>query len=253
MIFTAFDGYLESKYGLKEGDSFKKHYTNLPATSDLEKIEKNIYRIMKIVRNAIQHNMSSISLDAGGYDIGYQFNSTNFKLQISRDGMDFLYTVIISLIQNSIFGMDSFSSTEGHYLGMLQWYYSQVVNKIRALQDDIQPSDLLQLSGTHPKLAAVQRYRIQNPVLKAEDDSTVTFKYRDYGSVLYKSDYVFGNYLLPEELGRIGETELDETDKKLLQGMKFSEETIASQEKKMRQTITFDKALLNSMWEVEKL
>ena len=252
LIFTALDGYLERKHRLAEGALFRNHYQNLPETTDLERIQKNTYRIMKVVRNAIQHNMSSISLDAGGYSIFYNHNGTDFKLQISKDGMDFLYTVMLSLIQEAIPGMGKRYSTEGHYQGMLQYYYNEAVNKMLLLQDDIQPTGLIPLSGSNPDLKSVVRYRIKNPVQREEDDKTVTFKCHNDGSEKYSSDYVYGDYLLPEELGRFGEGDLDEADKKFLENFQYSEEAKKNQERIMRRTITFDKSLLNEKWKINE-
>ena len=71
LIFTAFDGFVENKYSLPEGESFKRHYEILPESTDMEKIQKNCYRILKLMRNAMQHNLSGVTIGPQEYVFCY--------------------------------------------------------------------------------------------------------------------------------------------------------------------------------------
>lgn len=57
---------------------------------------------------------------------------------------------------------------------------------------------------------------------------------------------------MPEELGRFGEGDLDEADKKFLENFQYSEEAKKNQERIMQRTITFDKSLLNEKWKINE-
>ena len=69
----------------------------MPERDDIQRIKK-CYRILQVIRNAIQYYMSAIIYNHGGYDISYNFKGTDYKLQISRNGMDNLHTAVISMI-----------------------------------------------------------------------------------------------------------------------------------------------------------
>ena len=97
LLFTVFDGYLENKYHLTEGASFREHYDNLPDNTSIEIIEKSCYRIFKIIRNGIQHNLSHVNYNDGSYNISYCHRNTSYALQISKNGVRYLYTLIMKL------------------------------------------------------------------------------------------------------------------------------------------------------------
>lgn len=59
LVFSLYDGYLE-KYALPEGQAFRQRYLSLPESTDGERLEKNCYRLIKLMRNAILHNLSKI-------------------------------------------------------------------------------------------------------------------------------------------------------------------------------------------------
>ena len=255
LIFTAFDEYLENKYGLTEGGSFRCHYKEMPEGDDIQRMEKNCYRILKVIRNAIQHSISAIIHNNSGYDISYSFNGTGYKLQISHNGMDYLYTAVFSMIQGSICGAKIDAQTRGHYEGMLQWYYGRAISNLN-IKDDIK-GGLLVLQDGQPELEAAVRYPVQNPIVVAKDSNSITFKrYIESESgegINFKTDYLYEKYLFPEEIGIIGENrELSEEDKKLLKAIEGnnSEESLEKQEKRMKQVITFDKSKFCSTWEL---
>lgn len=209
LLFTVFDGYLESKYLLTEGASFRAHYKELPEKSLIEKISKNCYRIMKIIRNAIQHNMSSVTRVSGGYSISYCKKNTWNELQISKEGVRNLYTLIMNLIQGKIMGMNREFLTSGHYEGILYSLYMDMVSEISKLSDDI-GTELIDISDAL-KLRSVVRYPVENPRIIADNDTTITFSHienngtddENSSQYCYSTDYTYNGYLLPQEIGVI--------------------------------------------------
>ncbi|MCB6951088.1 MAG: hypothetical protein ACLR1W_01950 [Agathobacter rectalis] len=49
LLFTVFDGYLENKYHLTEGASFREHYNNLLDNTSIEIIEKTAIGYLKLL------------------------------------------------------------------------------------------------------------------------------------------------------------------------------------------------------------
>ena len=133
LIFSLYDGYLEEEYFLDEGSSFKSRYEKLPMISNLDVVRKNCYRIMKIFRNAITHNLSHIAVSEQEYKIGYvNVRKQTIRLDISKAAVQLLYTIIVAFVKGSIE-----IRTKGHYEGILLSYYKQMLYGITALEDDL--------------------------------------------------------------------------------------------------------------------
>ena len=208
LLFTLFDGYLENKYNLLEGVSFREHYNNLPSNSQLERIEKDCYRILKIIRNAIQHNLNGVIFNNGSYSISYTFRNINYKLNINNKAMRYLYTIILNIINDEIYGLDKRYRTDGHYIGMINFMYSQVrSNGTLQLSDDI-AGDLLgniYMAYDSSCLRTTVRYPIKNPVIVSDDDNAVIFYHIENNGTddetsnqyQYSTDYQYQEYLLP--------------------------------------------------------
>lgn len=209
LLFTIFDGYLENKYNLIEGESFRNHYNNLPENTLLEKISKNCYRILKLIRNAIQHNLSNVVYSDGNYDINYHYGNTLFKLQISSNGVRNLYTLILNIVQGKIMGSYEKYTTNGHYEGIMYTLYAEMIKCITNLSDDF-GSNLLDVSGGI-KLRAIVRYPVENPIIISEDENAIIFVHIETNGTddessnqyRYSTDYVYKDFILPQEIGVI--------------------------------------------------
>lgn len=209
LLFTVFDGYLENKYQLIEGESFRKHYEALPENTSMEKIVKNCYRIMKIIRNGIQHNMSNVNCNSDNYDINYYHRSVSYILKISRNGIKYLYTIIMNTILEQIMGISTKYMTTGHFEGIIYSWYTEMLNEITQFSDDIN-TELL-IVPNELKIRSTVRYPIENPHVVAEDETTITFSHMENNMVpdennnqyYYSQDYTYKDYLLPQEIGVI--------------------------------------------------
>lgn len=222
LIFTVFDGWLEEKYGLTEGESFRKHYQELEAVASapLDTIALNCYRILKLIRNGIQHNFGSVDFDENGYHIAYTNKmGTDFLLEITKESTNQIYTIVLALIEERISGINRQYHTIGHYEGILLSYYKSVCDGIGILEDDITVSGTVKpmdvVNGL--QLAAGVRCQVVNPVTVSEDEHYVTVTrypaHADWEAVDYVICMDGKRYLMPEETGRIvmgvGKTLLD--------------------------------------------
>lgn len=241
LLFTAFDGYLENTYHLTEGASFKEHYNHLPENTAMERVTKNCYRVFKLIRNGIQHNLSSVHYHSGSYGINYHYRNTHYGLQISKKGVSSLYTLVVNILQGEISGMYGKYRTQGHYDGIMYMLYQNMENEITQLTDDI-GQGLLPVPGGLALRAAIRR-PVENPKIIAEDESSITFRHLEqnttddensaqYG---YSTDYIYKDYLLPQELGCITKG----------QGGSF-------QERRKGATIRFPKSCLEDKWKLRQ-
>ena len=239
LLFTVFDGYLENAYGLTEGASFKEHYNNLPENTPIEIIGKNCYRVLKIIRNGIKHKLSNVNNSSGNYKINYGYRNTSYALQISKNGVRNLYTLIMNIIKGQISGMSKEYTTPGHYDGIMHALYADMNKEITQLSDDIGANLLTVPSGL--KLRASIRYPVINPIIIDEDNATITFKHienngtddENSNQYFYSTDYIYNNYLLPQEIGVITKGEGD-----------------SLQERIKSATIKFEKNCIEEKWKL---
>ena len=240
LLFTAFDGYLENKYSLTEGKSFKNHYDNLPCGTEIESIEKDSYRILKLIRNGIQHNLSNVVVNRGSYNISYTFNGTLYSLQIDAGAMRYLYTIVMNIIGEKIEGVFTKYSTEGHYIGIMNTMYDELRSGITQISDDIgnfvgAAQGAGQYDAEH--LRATVRHPVVNPIIISEDDNCVVFKHIECNGTddetqvhyQYSTDYVYKDYLLPQEMGVITRKVSDNLQERLIGGtIKFNKTDITN-------------------------
>lgn len=207
LIFTAFDGFVENKYSLPEGESFKRHYEILPESTDMEKIQKNCYRILKLMRNAMQHNLSGVTIGPQEYVFSYSNRNTVFQLEISRAAVEYLYSIILNLIKGQVYGL----ITLGHYEETLKEFYKRMLSGIVVLEDEFGTGVSNQISGMLQGFRVGVRYPLENPRFYKETEDEVIFLFYETGSQKYAVDYMYylrdNCYVLPEELGRIFDEE----------------------------------------------
>ena len=198
LIFLLFDGYLEDMYLMEEGTSFKYRYEKVPETSNMDIVRKNCYRIMKIFRNAITHNLSHIEVTKSGYKIGYK-NKKNqtIRLEITEAAVQTLYALIIALVEDRIEKVH----TKGHFEGFLLSFYNELLLGIGALEDDIN-EPLIPLKESFVVYNTSVRCRILNPRMVCQEDEWKIERYVPASSEACDYMIVQGEerYLIPEEI-----------------------------------------------------
>ena len=63
------------------------------------------------MRNAMQHNLSGVTIGPQEYIFSYSNRNTVFQLEISRAAVEYLYSIILNLIKGQVYGLITF----GHY------------------------------------------------------------------------------------------------------------------------------------------
>jgi len=105
MFFNLLDSYVEQQNPALEGLSFRQKYKEMPSETNINKMIKSIYRILKIYRNASVHSVSSIVNNERGIKLSYAFKETNYMLNISNESLHLIYSFILNylILSNSIY------------------------------------------------------------------------------------------------------------------------------------------------------
>ncbi|MDT4329433.1 hypothetical protein ACQE3D_06340 [Methylomonas sp. MS20] len=130
IMFSLLDAFIDEKHPHLEGKSFKQKYNDLPATNDYEKILKELFRVAKVLRNALVHNPSSYSESATHIQANYTFKGTTFSLAISTTALKQFYTAIVMYIRGDI-------GHGAYFIAMTVAIYKEIVAGITTFSDDV--------------------------------------------------------------------------------------------------------------------
>lgn len=135
MVFTLLDFYIDEKHPLLCGRSYAQKYRKLPKKNESEVILKEIFRIWKMIRNALIHESSSLTLKNGQLAVNYEYKanknlpSINYQLKISNASLDSLFTTTLMYVKNQ-FGNDKYSK------GIASYLYSNILAGIGVFTDE---------------------------------------------------------------------------------------------------------------------
>lgn len=209
IVFALFDAYIENKYKLNPGTSFKSRYSNIQTITNRNIIEKECYRLMKTIRNGFVHNINSIVLSNNIFHFSYTSpQGTKFNLDISSDKLELLYSIILLLVKGK-FEID----TEGHFNNIICTYYDELKGYIDLNGNFTDDGDvgtgtanafsLIPIS-TYVKFNTVVRYPVENPIFSILQDKIKIERIYNPGieaySAYYCIDYNGKNYVIPQEV-----------------------------------------------------
>ncbi|MGV3267570.1 hypothetical protein [Cytobacillus pseudoceanisediminis] len=186
IMFSVMDALIDRKYPDLGGESFHKKYREMPDGTDEQIMFKEIYRILKVLRNASVHSMNSVSLEANHSIVAsYTHKGTEFSLNISKNGMELIYTFIFNLINPPMTKL-----TNNHILGIQRTLFDHIKANITTFSDEF-GTDLGEISG-ELRLKRIVRYYVQNPMFVKSNDSikiTTEYKLQSDFEIHYGVDY----------------------------------------------------------------
>ena len=210
IVFTLFDAYLENKYDIQPGVSFRQKYNRLERDTNQEIIEKECYRLMKTIRNGFVHNISAIT----SIDDLFHFNYTSpqgtvFNLDISSDKLELLYSIIILLVKGRYD-----INTKGHFENVICTMYNDLKKHVDISGKFTDDGDKGEGTDDSFNLIAISsdihfntivRYPVQNPSYEIDNDRRVIIKsiYNpgyDWYSADYCIEYSNKKYIIPQEI-----------------------------------------------------
>ena len=208
IFFGLMDAHLDIRNPELEGNSFADKYKKLSDADDSGIMAREIYRLLRILRNAAIHSRTAISLD----ERNIEATTNDSKLNLRTSGLGLIYTFVLLLIQRNNYG-DEYKTS------LLRTYYDDIRQAIVLLED--KTGSHLADTSAGPRLKRIVRYRVQNAVFQEDGDNQILRikKYtvkapeaaaRDYEYIVNMNNSC---YLIPNEV-------LDETGRIKLEDIK---------------------------------
>ncbi|MGG3801234.1 hypothetical protein [Metabacillus fastidiosus] len=173
IMFSVMDALVDRKYPALGGESFHKKYKEMPDDTDEQIMFKEIYRLLKVLRNASIHSMNSVSLEADHSIVAsYSYRETEFSLNISKNGMELIYTFIFNLINPPIGKL-----TNNHISGIQRTLFDHINRSVVTFSDEF--GSALRDISDGLRLKRIVRYYVQNPMFVISNESIkITSEYK---------------------------------------------------------------------------
>jgi len=120
IFFTLFDAFLESKHHFSPDMKYKDRYNALTTSTDICIIEKECYRLIRMIRNGFVHHINSIILHDGLFRFNYPIGTKTLNLDISKEKIIQLYSIILFFVQGYAI------KTKGHIENVLCTLYNEL-------------------------------------------------------------------------------------------------------------------------------
>lgn len=197
LFFALFDAFVDNIDSSLEGLSFKKKYVSLPSTTDRDIIIKELFRFLRVLRNAMVHNPSGIDFTVNSCIVNrYSFRKYSYESEISKAGLVLIYSLIVLLI-------DSHDRLNEYTMSILRSYFDDILEEIHIFNDDF--GNGLGSIGNGRRLKRKIRNRIVNATSIKNDTINIiryqtTKEQQPFSSADYIFDYNKKKYLIPDEI-----------------------------------------------------
>lgn len=191
-IFSMLDAYVDMLFPNLSGETFIKRYKSLPAENDSQIIFKELYRIIRKIRNQVIHQCTNITIT----ETAIKFPN----LVLSIDFLKLLYSLACEFFHYT----PSLYYSHFYHIAVLRYYYDQVISGMQkaGYTDDLD-SDFLSISPS-VRIKVTLRYEIQNPICLFDGNQIKIQRYNGGNDKWgYCSDYkiVYGEdlFIVPDE------------------------------------------------------
>lgn len=199
IFFSLLDAKIDALYPELEGKSFRKRCIALPKNNDDEIIVRELFRVLKVLRNATIHSRNSIELIDGEIKCSYTNQRTHFELRVTRLGLELIYSLILKMLSSQY-------KKDAYQMGIRRTYYDAIQNEIKKFQDDIDDNTTLSSLSNGLRLKRIVRYRVTDSkycISNAFLTITKPYVVEEFVKNHYGCDYEFSfngkGYLVPEE------------------------------------------------------
>jgi len=129
MLFSVLDFFVDTKYPELEGKTFSQKYRSLPTDNDYDLMLRELFRVAKVIRNALVHNPSSFKFNNGFLNISYNFRNTEYRVKIKGDSLSFFYTSLIMYTRGDL-------GNGCYFIGIMRSIYKNIVSGIDCFSDE---------------------------------------------------------------------------------------------------------------------
>jgi len=127
------DSYIDSIFPNLEGKTFKYKYEKLPRNNYIEIMFSQIYRILKLYRNATVHNINGISITQEHLKINFMHRNMNIRYLfiITHKGIEIIEDMLLCYFY---YKQRNYSYNYKEYL--LYSFYCDILNEIESFNDE---------------------------------------------------------------------------------------------------------------------
>ncbi len=152
VFFGLVDAIVDVQHPELEGEKFVVKYVSLPSTNDCEIIFKEVYRILRVIRNASVHSRNAISINNDEIIISYDYNNLHF----SKYCLELLFTFVLLVVEDVY--------PNEYKMGIFRSLYDDIINQITAFNDKKDLTGRLLTIQNGLRLKRTTRYKVLNPV-----------------------------------------------------------------------------------------
>lgn len=160
-LFSIVDSIVNEQLPSKRKSDFKAKQNSLPESTIDEKIFKECYRILRLMRNYSIHSSLSILVSDQGF---IQFNNSSEdliedpKIKITEEGFDYLATYVVAYASDK-----DKKYSEKHRSEILKSYYTEFRKGLRAFDDGDSKHPLMTIEEIEAYFKITVRYYVENP------------------------------------------------------------------------------------------
>ncbi len=191
VVFSLIDAQIDFQYPDLPSNSFEVRYDNLPSNTDLQIIQKELYRVLRIIRNAVIHQRSSVAYNGTLITVT---RGENKKLELTQRGLELIYSFIVDLYAPK-------GQPEEYTLALARDLYDEIRDNVYLISDNTDTQ--LATISDRLRLQRSQRRRVINPSYTV-DDGIINIQTRFKHALLVQYEYVVNieddKYIIPGEL-----------------------------------------------------
>jgi hypothetical protein len=154
MLFALLDLHVDASYPELEGKGYREKYDSLPAQGDYNLILRQLFRVAKVIRNALVHNQSSFVISDGQVSVDYTHGKHHFCLNISWEEFQDFQTAVVMYVRCDM-GKGSY------FMGIMRSVYASVLAGITKFNDEF--GSALEQPTTGIKMIRHMRQIVMHP------------------------------------------------------------------------------------------
>lgn len=154
MLFTLLDFHVDATYPDMEGKSYLDKCKDLPVQGDFNIMLRQLYRVAKVIRNALVHNQSSLTFTKEHVNVDYRRGKHQFALKMSLDSFSSFRTAIVMYVKGDM-------GKGNYFLGLMRSFYGNIVAGTSEFSDELSSS--LERPSSGLKMKRSVRQVVMNP------------------------------------------------------------------------------------------
>lgn len=201
LFFSLADVKVDLNNSELEGKSFAYRAKKIRVSNDEDEIFKSCYRILIVLRNAVVHNKNEIDPNNKNISLSYEFNSTNFKLNITYKGLELIYSYLLEVHK-----LNGYPSS--YHQALARSLYDNILEQINCFHDSIEDGELWEGNTSGIRLNRVRRFRVPEATFKIENNTLTICSDFNIESpqvdgsdgIDYEVEYEGHSYMIPCEI-----------------------------------------------------